>query len=92
MRSTRNTRPISATDPPPLAALAYDAVSLAALLAPGEPYHRFTPAALTDPNGFAGVDGIFRFNPDGTVEARTCDHGGAAGRISCGRSDARAPS
>ena len=21
-----------------------------------------------DPNGFAGVDGIFRFNPDGTSE------------------------
>ncbi len=54
--------------PPPLASLAYDAVSLAALLAPGQPYHRFTPAAITDPNGFAGVDGIFRFNPDGTAE------------------------
>jgi len=56
------------TLPPPLAALAYDAVSLAALLAPGVAYHRFTPAAITDPNGFAGVDGIFRFNPDGTAE------------------------
>ncbi len=54
--------------PPPLATLAYDAISLAALLAPGTPYHRFTPTALTDPNGFAGVDGIFRFNPDGTAE------------------------
>lgn len=56
------------TTPPPLASLAYDAVSLAALLAPGKPYQRFTPAAITDPNGFAGVDGIFRFNPDGTAE------------------------
>jgi len=55
-------------EPPPLAALAYDAMSLAALLAPGVPYHRFTPAAISDPNGFAGVDGIFRFNPDGTAE------------------------
>ena len=54
--------------PPPLASLAYDAVSLAALLAPGTPYHRFTPEAITDPNGFAGVDGIFRFNSDGTAE------------------------
>lgn len=53
---------------PQLATLAYDAISLVALLAPGEPYHRFTRAALVDPNGFAGVDGIFRFNPDGTAE------------------------
>ena len=43
-------------------------LSLVALLAKGEPYRRFTRAALTDPNGFAGVDGIFRFHPDGTAE------------------------
>jgi len=55
-------------NPPQLATLAYDAISLVALLAPGEPYHRFTRSALIDPNGFAGVDGIFRFNPDGTAE------------------------
>jgi ABC-type branched-subunit amino acid transport system substrate-binding protein len=54
--------------PPELAPLAYDAISLVALLAPGTPYHRFTPAALTDPDGFHGVDGIFRFAPDGTAE------------------------
>jgi ABC-type branched-subunit amino acid transport system substrate-binding protein len=55
--------------PPPLAGLAYDAVSLvAALAAKGEPYKRFTRAALADPNGFSGVDGIFRFAPDGTAE------------------------
>ena len=54
--------------PPQLAALSYDAISLVALLAKGTPYKRFTRAALTDPNGFAGVDGIFRFNPDGTAE------------------------
>jgi branched-chain amino acid transport system substrate-binding protein len=51
-----------------LAAMAYDAVSLVALLANGAPYHRFTRDTLTDPNGFAGVDGIFRFNVDGTVD------------------------
>ncbi|MEJ0027872.1 MAG: penicillin-binding protein activator [Rhizomicrobium sp.] len=56
------------TTPPPLAALAYDAVSLVAALAKGEPYKRFTRAALADPNGFAGADGIFRFTPDGTAE------------------------
>ncbi|MEI9990375.1 MAG: penicillin-binding protein activator [Rhizomicrobium sp.] len=55
-------------NPPPLAALAYDAVSLVAALAKGEPYKRFTRAALADPNGFAGADGIFRFAPDGTAE------------------------
>jgi branched-chain amino acid transport system substrate-binding protein len=54
--------------PPPLASLAYDAVSLVALLSNGTPYKRFTAQALTDPNGFAGVDGIFRFHSDGTSE------------------------
>jgi branched-chain amino acid transport system substrate-binding protein len=54
--------------PPQLATLAYDAVSLVALLSSGPAYHRFTDAALTDPNGFAGIDGIFRFNADGTSE------------------------
>jgi ABC-type branched-subunit amino acid transport system substrate-binding protein len=54
--------------PPALSTLAYDAISLVALLAPGTPYHRFTDTALTDPNGFAGISGIFRFNPDGTSE------------------------
>jgi branched-chain amino acid transport system substrate-binding protein len=56
------------TNPPQLASLAYDAVSLVALLSSGQPYHRFTQSALMDPNGFSGVDGIFRFNPDGTSE------------------------
>jgi len=55
-------------NPPQLASLAYDAVSLVALLASGTPYKRFTAQALTDPNGFVGVDGIFRFKPDGTSE------------------------
>ncbi|HEX3810581.1 MAG TPA: penicillin-binding protein activator [Rhizomicrobium sp.] len=54
--------------PPQLATLAYDAISLVALLSPGTPYQRFTDAALTDPNGFTGADGIFRFTPDGTAE------------------------
>ncbi|HEY5048514.1 MAG TPA: penicillin-binding protein activator [Rhizomicrobium sp.] len=55
-------------NPPQLATLAYDAVSLVARLADGQPYHRFTATALTDPNGFAGVDGIFRFDPDGSSQ------------------------
>lgn len=61
-------RSIFTSQPPQLATLAYDAISLVGLLAPGEPYHRFTRAALIDPNGFAGVDGIFRFKEDGTAD------------------------
>jgi len=56
------------SSPPELATLAYDAISLVSLLSSGPAYHRFTRDALTDPNGFAGVDGIFRLNLDGTVE------------------------
>ena len=55
-------------EPASLANLAYDAASLVALLSQGEAYHRFTPAALMDPNGFSGVSGIFRFAADGTSE------------------------
>ena len=44
------------------------AFMLLPLLSQGQPYHRFTQAALMDPNGFSGVDGIFRFNTDGTSE------------------------
>jgi branched-chain amino acid transport system substrate-binding protein len=56
------------SNPPQLASLAYDAIALVALLSNGQPYHRFTQGALMDPNGFSGVDGIFRFDPDGTSE------------------------
>src|SRR5262249_2608013 len=59
---------VYAADPPPLAPLAYDAVSLIAAMSSGPPYHRFTQAALTDPNGFFGVSGIFRFNADGSAD------------------------
>ena len=54
--------------PAAIASLAYDAVSLAAALARAPYGHRFTPEQLTDPNGFAGVDGLFRFRPDGRIE------------------------
>jgi len=57
-------------DPPPprLATLGYDATALAAILAQGPNGPEFSAAALTAPNGFAGLDGIFRFRPDGLVE------------------------
>ncbi len=54
--------------PPRLASLAYDATALAAVLAQSPEATDFSAAALTDPNGFRGVDGIFRLLPDGTVE------------------------
>jgi ABC-type branched-subunit amino acid transport system substrate-binding protein len=54
--------------PPRLATLAYDAVSLAISLSKNPAGSRFTPAALTRSNGFAGVDGLFRLRPDGTSE------------------------
>jgi branched-chain amino acid transport system substrate-binding protein len=55
-------------DPPRLATIAYDATLLAILLAGGPNGPDFSAVALTDPAGFAGVDGIFRFKRDGTVE------------------------
>jgi ABC-type branched-subunit amino acid transport system substrate-binding protein len=61
-------RAIFGTAPANIASLAYDAMALVALLSPGEPYHRFTRAALMDPNGFTGVSGTFRFRGDGTSE------------------------
>lgn len=48
------------------ASLAYDAVSLAAGLASRYGQQGFTAQAITNPNGFLGVDGAFRFLPDGT--------------------------
>jgi hypothetical protein len=31
---------------------------------------RFQPSALTSPNGFVGIDGVFRFLPNGLTERR----------------------
>lgn len=54
--------------PPVIASLGYDAVSLAAALGRDRPGQAFTSQTLTDPNGFAGYGGIFRFRPDGVGE------------------------
>jgi ABC-type branched-subunit amino acid transport system substrate-binding protein len=54
--------------PPRLATLAYDATALAAVLAHGENGGDFSAQALTNPSGFAGVDGIFRLRADGLVQ------------------------
>lgn len=53
---------------PRLASLAYDATAMSAVLArnvSGDPYSR---SVLTNPRGFAGVDGVFRFRADGLSE------------------------
>ena len=54
--------------PPPRASLGYDAAALAAVLARGDSASRFSNAAIAQPNGYAGVDGIFRLTPQGLAE------------------------
>jgi Periplasmic binding protein len=56
------------SDPVRTATLAYDAVALVAALARTQGPQRFSPDVLTNPSGFAGVDGLFRFRADGTNE------------------------
>ena len=48
-----------------LASLSYDAVKLIAFLGQNG---QITQEALTQPNGFRGTDGLFRFRKDGTSE------------------------
>jgi hypothetical protein len=52
-------------DPTRLATLSYDAVSLVAALARTQGAQRFADKTLTNPSGFNGADGVFRFRPDG---------------------------
>ena len=56
------------SDPVRTATLAYDAVALVAALARTQGPQRFSPEVLTNPSGFAGIDGLFRFRADGTNE------------------------
>jgi len=56
------------TEPVRTATLAYDAVALVAALARTQGGQRFTQDVLTNTSGFAGIDGLFRFRPDGTNE------------------------
>lgn len=51
-----------------IASLAYDAVSLASVLAASEKGQRYTVGQLTNPDGFDGVDGLFRLMRNGTNE------------------------
>jgi ABC-type branched-subunit amino acid transport system substrate-binding protein len=54
-------------DPVRTATLSYDAVALVAALSRQGP-GAFSEQALTNSSGFAGIDGVFRFRPDGTNE------------------------
>jgi branched-chain amino acid transport system substrate-binding protein len=67
------------SDPLRLASLSHDAVSLAAALARTQGAQRFSQSVLTNPSGFNGVDGVFRFRADGPN-----DRGLAVMQISAG--------
>jgi ABC-type branched-subunit amino acid transport system substrate-binding protein len=53
-------------DPVRTASLSYDAVALVAALVKTQGKSRFSEETLTNSSGFAGIDGLFRFRPDGT--------------------------
>ena len=53
-------------DPPHVAALAYDAVTLVANLAKTNGLRRITNEMLVNPSGFSGINGKYRFLKDGT--------------------------
>jgi ABC-type branched-subunit amino acid transport system substrate-binding protein len=59
---------LTGRQPQGFASLGYDAAALAAVLAKGPNGPDFSPTALTAEQGFAGVDGIFRFLPTGLSE------------------------
>lgn len=50
---------------PRLATLAYDATALAAVLSRTPDPKPYSRQRLTNPRGFAGIDGLFRLRPDG---------------------------
>ena len=54
--------------PPRLASLAFDAAALAAVLAKSPDPDPFSQSAILNPNGFTGVDGLFRFTQQGLVQ------------------------
>ncbi len=55
-------------EPVRIATLSYDAVALVAALVKTQGPQRISDDVLTNPSGYAGIDGIFRFRRDGTNE------------------------
>jgi len=53
---------------PRLASLAFDAAALAAVLGKSGGGEPIAQEAIVNPNGFTGVDGLFRFTKDGLVQ------------------------
>lgn len=56
------------SSPTRISSLAYDATSLVIALVRTQGPRRFNEEVLTNPSGFGGADGIFRFRQDGTNE------------------------
>jgi ABC-type branched-subunit amino acid transport system substrate-binding protein len=73
-------------DPVRTATLAYDAVALVAALVKTQGPQSLNPTVLTNPSGFTGIDGLFRFRPDGTN-----DRGLAVLRVTAAGSQTIAP-
>ena len=59
---------IFGTDPHPLSTASFDLTALAAILAARDDRGRFGREILTDPSGFVGISGLFRFLPNGLPE------------------------
>ena len=74
------------SEPTRLATLAYDAVSLVAALARTQGAQRFSESVLTNPSGFNGADGVFRFRVEGTN-----DRGLAVMQINAGAASVLSP-
>ncbi len=61
-------RALYGQSPPSISTHGYDAVALAAILAQSGMAAPFSAEAITAASGFAGIDGIFRFTPDGLAQ------------------------
>ena len=73
-RFERRYREVHGSTPPDVAGLAYDATALAGVMARRAaqdgtpPFRVYSAQTLTQRNGFAGVNGLFRLNTNGLVE------------------------
>jgi len=70
----QNYASIYSEKPQRLASLAYDAVALSVILLRQNQGQRISTTALLNPNGFSGIDGIFRFQQSGQVERGLAIH------------------
>jgi ABC-type branched-subunit amino acid transport system substrate-binding protein len=64
----RYRRSFGGDTPPRVVSSSYDAVALASALGAQPRADRFAQPQITNPSGFAGVDGVFRFKADGLPE------------------------